>query len=222
MEWRSLWQRRAVTWSMAASIAAVLAAGGLWLYQESRVDDALVVVANTTPEPHAMPAAAAPVLPSPAQGAAVRPVEQPGVAPQSAILAPAPAPEAVAASEPLATPQESTPAPAESPATAPVEAALPTVLAPAAVVAAGTAVVAKKTRTSRKPAPRASRRKSARPTPAAPAAPVRRASAEVTAKDTGRQRREETLMQCRAHGYDQRQCDRRECEMTRFGFACKG
>jgi hypothetical protein len=37
-----------------------------------------------------------------------------------------------------------------------------------------------------------------------------------------RQRYEETLMQCRAHGYDERQCLQRGCEMTRYGFACKG
>jgi hypothetical protein len=37
-----------------------------------------------------------------------------------------------------------------------------------------------------------------------------------------RQRREETLMQCRAHGYDERQCIQRACTMTRYGLACKG
>jgi hypothetical protein len=39
---------------------------------------------------------------------------------------------------------------------------------------------------------------------------------------SARQRREETLMQCRAHGYDERQCVQHGCEMTRYGFACKG
>jgi hypothetical protein len=29
-------------------------------------------------------------------------------------------------------------------------------------------------------------------------------------------------MQCRAHGYDARQCIERGCTMTRYGFACKG
>jgi hypothetical protein len=37
-----------------------------------------------------------------------------------------------------------------------------------------------------------------------------------------RRRREETLLQCRALGYDEGQCIRRECEMTRFGLACRG
>ena len=35
-------------------------------------------------------------------------------------------------------------------------------------------------------------------------------------------RREETLMQCRVLGYDERQCERHGCEMTRFGLACRG
>jgi hypothetical protein len=29
-------------------------------------------------------------------------------------------------------------------------------------------------------------------------------------------------MQCRAHGYDERQCIQRACTMTRYGLACKG
>jgi hypothetical protein len=37
-----------------------------------------------------------------------------------------------------------------------------------------------------------------------------------------RERREETLMQCRAHGYDERQCFQHACTMTRYGFVCKG
>jgi hypothetical protein len=52
----------------------------------------------------------------------------------------------------------------------------------------------------------------------APTPEVRPAPAEPTP----RERREETLMQCRAHGYDERQCIRRGCAMTRYGFACRG
>jgi hypothetical protein len=37
-----------------------------------------------------------------------------------------------------------------------------------------------------------------------------------------RRKREETLLQCRALGYDEGQCIRRECGMTRFGLACRG
>jgi hypothetical protein len=53
-------------------------------------------------------------------------------------------------------------------------------------------------------------------THATPSAP--RAAAEPSA----RQRREETLLQCRAHGYDERQCFRHACTMTRYGFVCRG
>jgi hypothetical protein len=54
--------------------------------------------------------------------------------------------------------------------------------------------------------------------------PKAEARAEIPAdtEPSARQRREEALMQCRAHGYDDRQCVQRGCEMTRFGFACKG
>jgi hypothetical protein len=50
---------------------------------------------------------------------------------------------------------------------------------------------------------------------AASRAPVERTQAD-------RRKREETLLQCRALGYDEQQCIRRECEMTRFGLACRG
>jgi hypothetical protein len=53
--------------------------------------------------------------------------------------------------------------------------------------------------------------------------PKAEASAAIPDNEpSARQRREETLMQCRAHGYDDRQCVQRGCEMTRYGFACKG
>jgi hypothetical protein len=50
---------------------------------------------------------------------------------------------------------------------------------------------------------------------AAAGAPPERAQAD-------RRKREETLLQCRALGYDEGQCIRRECGMTRFGLACRG
>jgi hypothetical protein len=57
------------------------------------------------------------------------------------------------------------------------------------------------------------------------AKPRREATQDVRpakAEPSPRERREETLMQCRAHGYDERQCIRRGCAMTRYGFACRG
>ncbi|WP_323141831.1 hypothetical protein [Massilia phyllosphaerae] len=54
--------------------------------------------------------------------------------------------------------------------------------------------------------------------------PVSKAAsrAPVERVQSDRRRREETLLQCRALGYDEGQCIRRECEMTRFGLACRG
>jgi hypothetical protein len=53
-----------------------------------------------------------------------------------------------------------------------------------------------------------------------PAETHARASADT--EPTPAQRREETLMQCRALGYDARECAQRGCMMTRFGLACPG
>jgi hypothetical protein len=47
-------------------------------------------------------------------------------------------------------------------------------------------------------------------------------AATVAAAPSARQRREETLLQCRAHGYDARQCIRRGCSTTRYGLVCRG
>jgi hypothetical protein len=57
-----------------------------------------------------------------------------------------------------------------------------------------------------------------------PAAVRVRAAADEDADNgpTPAQRREETLMQCRVLGYDERECTRRGCMMTRFGLACPG
>jgi hypothetical protein len=50
--------RRALSWSAAATVVAMLAVAGYWFYQESRVEGALNVVANTSPAPPAAVAAA--------------------------------------------------------------------------------------------------------------------------------------------------------------------
>jgi hypothetical protein len=74
------------------------------------------------------------------------------------------------------------------------------------------------------PPQRTTRRKAAEKKRAA--AKVRRPAEQeapaVAAERSTRQRREETLMQCRANGYDARQCIERACTMTRYGLACKG
>jgi hypothetical protein len=189
--WTSMWKRRLVTWSIAGGLLAGLAAGGLWLYEENRVEDALVVVANTSPagQPPAVQAfAAGSPAPAPVQPAAVpealKPVQEPNPEPKPE-LEPEPVAPAVEAKAPAAV------------AAAPVDVTPPR-RAPRSEKAA-------KKRTAAK-----TRRATAGDTPPAPATP------------SPRQRREETLMQCRAHGYDARQCIERACTMTRYGFACKG
>jgi hypothetical protein len=191
--WSSLWKRRLVTWSIAGGLLAAFAAGGLWLYEENRVEGALVVVANTSPAPApapsgaqafpaGSPAAAVPVAPAPAAAAdAVKP------------LPPQPEPDIAPAPPPVA---DAAPA-ADARTVVPVDV---------------------------NPPRRAARHAS--PAHKRAAAKARRAPVQdeppVAATPSPRQRREETLMQCRAHGYDERQCIQRACTMTRYGLACKG
>lgn len=192
--WSSLWKRRLVTWSIAGGLLAAVAAGGLWLYEENRVEGALVVVANTSPAPAAAPSGAQafpagspsavpamPSTPAPAADDAVKP------------LPPQPGPDVAAAPPPAA---DATPA-ADARTVVPVDVDPPRRAARHATPA-------------RKHAAAKSRRAQARDEPPASATP------------SPRQRREETLMQCRAHGYDERQCIQRGCTMTRYGLACKG
>jgi hypothetical protein len=180
--WSSLWKRRLVTWSIAGGLLAGLAAGGLWLYEENRVEDALVVVANTSPAGPPPPVQAfAAGAPAPASA----PV-QPAVAPEAVKPLPEPAPEP--ALEPAVV-DDKPPAPVD-------------VSPPRRTPRARTAAKKRSTAKVRRAAvPEA-------PPPAANPSP--------------RDRREETLMQCRAHGYDARQCIERACTMTRYGLACKG
>lgn len=67
---------------------------------------------------------------------------------------------------------------------------------------------------------------SSAPTPQPPQPSAKRSAARTNspgaAASSTRLRREETQMQCRAHGYDARQCAARACTMTRYGFACRG
>ncbi|KGF82845.1 hypothetical protein IA69_03635 [Massilia sp. JS1662] len=181
--WTNMWKRRLVTWSIAGGLLASLAAGGLWLYEENRVEDALVVVANTSPA-GPPPAAAAFVARTPAP-APVQPVVTPPLV--------KPVPE-----EPVAPVIEDNARSVKPVDLTPVDLTPPP-------------------RTLRdKPAARKRTTAKARRTPAKEEAPP------AAADSSPRKRREETLMQCRAHGYDARQCMERACTMTRYGFACKG
>lgn len=204
--------RRLGAWGAAGVLLALLASGGLYLYDQSQVEGALTVVANTNPAP----ASAAPrletahasrALPASAEGS-------PGSMAPITPITPAPAMPgdtegraAVGGSAGASTAAGEGPAAPEAPG-----------LAAATASGSGTA----------RPEPAADSPPDITPPPRRERNHVRkRVKAEASAKaaDSGtsaRQRREETLMQCRAHGYDDRQCLQRGCEMTRYGFACKG
>jgi hypothetical protein len=209
-EWNGMWKRRLASWGAAGVLLALLAGGGLWLYEQSRVEGALVVVANTNPVPEAhtvrpanlpMPAAppsppaATPVSPAAAVAAAA------GVQAATVGAATQDAQEGSGAGAVGGTAGPSTAAGAAEPQTP--------AFADRTVVPVATDVG---------PPAKAKHKRSR---------PLRHVQADTGAEvreseRSYRQRYEETLMQCRAHGYDDRQCLQRGCEMTRYGFACKG
>jgi hypothetical protein len=194
-EWSGRWTRHLATWGAAGVLLALLAGGGLWLYEQRQVEGALVVVANTNPAPaesHAGPAPAAP--------------RTPAIAP-------------VSTSAPL--PAAAEPAPRMAVTSNSVDGSAGAVAGPSRVAAVntdtGSVEPAREVQPEAAAPPPKPQRSQARKHP--------KADTSAAVRDNGpsaRQRREETLLQCRAHGYDERQCLQRGCEMTRYGFACKG
>jgi hypothetical protein len=219
-EWSSLWKRRLATWSMAGGLLAIVAAGGLWVYEDSRVDGALGVVAQTSPEQPASSSARvltpAPVAEAPPPAAALLPAPSPVSSP-----APDPAPASSAASPSAPESAPGAPVPA---AIAQAKPALPAASSDAGASTFSPAAQAVESRAAARAERKSqsARRNAVRHQVAQADKPRRPAAAPVPAEPSPRQRREETLMQCRAHGYDQRQCDRRGCTMTTYGFACRG
>jgi hypothetical protein len=197
-----LWRRRLGVSGAAGVLLALLAGGGFYLYDQNRVEGALVVVANTNPAPAA-------VAPRPEAARASRALPA-GAGPAAG----------ASAGNAAATESGGDGSRAMGGSAGAATAAGP---GPAAPASPGTASTA--------PPKDSEAEADADQTPD-PAPPKRRRShvtrrptAEAAASDdepSARQRREETLMQCRAHGYDERQCLQRGCEMTRYGFACKG
>jgi len=193
--WDMFRARRLAAWSIAGGLLVGVVAGGLWLYQKKPAAGAHVVAAAPAPAP-------ARTLPTPAAGGVP-------VAPQAIVPATTPAVQPTTTTDNVRPVPDATPAAAVPASPAPVDAdrtvkAVETAAAPAADVeppkrAAGQPVTARK-----RPAPKAPR---ARAPDTAPAA---------------RQRREELLMQCRAHGYDERRCFQHACTMTRYGLVCRG
>jgi hypothetical protein len=197
--WDRFWKRRVAMWSIAGGLLAGLAAGGLWLYEAKKVDGAPGVVAATAPAGTA-PAAAVNGAPPPAAAQAVAPTPPPAVQPAATTDMVRPLPEVAAA---------------VSPAPDAADRSVKTV----DTTTAQAADVESPQRAPRQEAT-ARKRQAAKPTRArthdTPSAP------QVAAEPSARQRREELLMQCRAHGYDERRCFQRACTMTRYGLVCRG
>ncbi|CAH0307406.1 hypothetical protein SRABI118_04636 [Massilia sp. Bi118] len=226
-EWNGRWKTRVLSWGAAGVLLALVAGGGFWLYEQSRVEGALVVVANTNPSPEAnvlRTGRVAEAQPAPQSAPAAKADSS------AAILAPVSAlpPATVPAARPVAPDTPGAAAGAGTGTGAGIGAVGGSV-GPSTASGAGAVDTSSFSVTDRTVKPvalgeepiappkrqRSKERKQARPQQVARA---RIPDAEPSA----RQRREETLLQCRAHGYDERQCIQRGCEMTRYGFACKG
>jgi len=199
--WDGFWPRRLAAWSIAGGLLAAVAAGGLWLYEKKPAAGAHVAAAVRAPAPTlTAPAAsgtpAAPQAIAPATTAAVQPTTTTDIVrpvPDVAAAAPVPA-------SPAPVDQDRTVRTVETPATPATDVESPR-------RAARQPVTARK-----RPAPKTPR---ARAHDTAPAA-------NVAGESSARQRREELLMQCRAHGYDERRCFQHACTMTRYGLVCRG
>jgi hypothetical protein len=251
-EWNGSWVRRLASWGAAGVLLALVAAGGLWLYEQRQVEGALAVLANMNPPPAAgvtqpdtrpVTQAVAPgALPTLPADTGLRPTATPPA--RASAAAPAAAPLAQDVPAPVApTEAVGQSATASTAAGAGYTANGATVEAPI-VKAVDTAAEAKradaasssrsKTRSERSARvsdeqagsspPKRKHAATRKQTKTVASAAGREGTHEAarTGERSYRQRYEETLMQCRAHGYDERQCLQRGCEMTRFGFACKG
>ena len=197
--WDRFWKRRVAMWSIAGGLLAGVAAGGLWLYEAIKVDGAPGVVAATAPATGA-PATAVNGAPPPAAAQAVAPTPPPAVQPAASTDMVRPLPEVAAA---------------VSPAPDAADRSVKTV----DTTTAQAADVEPPRRAPRQEAT-ARKRQATKTTRARThdTAPV----SQVAAEPSARQRREELLMQCRAHGYDERRCFQRACTMTRYGLVCRG
>lgn len=98
--WFDRWGRRAAIWSAGLTLASLLAAGGLWMYQERSIDRTLVLVAKSSlpaPRSPSSAVAAAPAAPRPDA-----PLERPAIPVAAPPAAEAPAVAASSEPEPIA------------------------------------------------------------------------------------------------------------------------
>jgi hypothetical protein len=253
-QWSGPWARRLASWGAAGVLLALVAAGGLWLYEQRQVEGALAVLANTNPPPVAgatqavtRPATpgALPTLPAdaglaatatpPAMAPSTTPARAPAEAPAVAPLAqdvPAPVPavptdavgRSAAASTAAGAGDSGNGATVEAPSVKAVDTVADAKRADAASSSRSKARTGRSARIAEEQADSTSAKRKHAATRKQTKTVASAAGQEGarTGERSYRQRYEETLMQCRAHGYDERQCLQRGCEMTRFGFACKG
>jgi hypothetical protein len=253
-QWSGPWARRLASWGAAGVLLALVAAGGLWLYEQRQVEGALAVLANTNPPPVAgatqavtRPATpgALPTLPAdaglaatatpPAMAPSTTPARAPAEAPAVAPLAqdvPAPVPavptdavgRSAAASTAAGAGDSGNGATVEAPSVKAVDTVADAKRADAASSSRSKARTGRSARIAEEQADSTSAKRKHAATHKQTKTVASAAGQEGarTGERSYRQRYEETLMQCRAHGYDERQCLQRGCEMTRFGFACKG
>ncbi len=245
-DWFDRWGRYAA-WAVCLLLVVMFAAGGLWMYRESKIDGTMALLATKTaplpPAATAVPAAPPPAAVSLGSDALRQPDT---VAPATAI-----APEAAAAPAPAAAPEvapdvapdmapdvapEAAPAPASSvpgraaPAAKAAKADTPSeklVLLPAEPAAAekqpNASVSREVAQVTTQPALAARAPVKAR----APASPKRTPAPAVKAETAPAPASRgndmaETLRQCRAMGYHSTQCIERGCYTTKYGLVCKG
>lgn len=214
--------RRALGTSAVVTVLAMLGVAAYWFYQDSRVEGALDVVANTSP---AVPVSPAVPAPAAVPAAVTAPAAaMPAVPDHAAVAVAASAAGAPPVAQPVAAsaPEDGTSAapPPASVGKAANDAAGGTAQDDSTPAPVQAAVARPETRQEQ--ASRPLHRSSAliqRKPHGLPPVPVRAAD---DSGPTPAQRREETLMQCRVLGYDARECTRRGCMMTRFGLACPG
>lgn len=212
-------RRRYLLGAACVLSAALLMFGGRWLYQERHDAGSLALLASQAKETPRVDAAVArqtiaakESMPAPDDDVYVPAVtaNRPSSSLPPLVMLPPDPPAAIEPEQPspaAADPIEPQPAPKAAPIAKPrLASPLPEPSSRKARRNADAAAVPAKARREREPVP-----------------PLARASTVRAEKPSGQESSlAETLRACRAHGYHATQCIKRECSVTRYGFACRG
>ena len=219
--WYERWGRRVASWSLALVATVAAAGGGLWVYQQSKVEQTLALVADNAVAQRQDQSALTP-------GTSARP--EPAPAQQGQV-------QASAASAATGTADSSAPSADPSQALVLLQEQAPTQVPAAPAVGNPDTTNEASSRTDTvdaapaadPPDPRAitpAKKQSASPRKEAP---PQRAKATAQARPAQPEPQEErgsqlaeTLKQCRAAGYHAELCLERKCVATKYGLACKG